>query len=107
MEAQQTAQDVEFADLYFAAGPERAVGTYTLRRQTVWKPEGALQVVPAPCGVLELSGVPEPLAVPDERPERALAVPALSAAQALASLVFRLPEASVVTADAAALKQAS
>ena len=63
----------------------------------------ALQDVP------ELSEVPESLAVPDEQPERALAVPALqdAAVQERESQAFRLPEAWAVTADAAVRKPAS
>ena len=82
---------------------------YTLRRQTVWKSAEALLDVLEPLAALELSEVPEPLAVPAEQPERVLAVPALkdAAAQELASQAFRLPEALAVTADAAVLKPAS
>ena len=82
---------------------------YTLHRQKVWKTAEALLDVPAPSAALELSEVPGLSAVPDERLERAWAVPALkdAAVQERASMAFRLPEALVVTADAAALKQAS
>ncbi len=95
--------------MYFAAEPERAAGTYTLHRQTVWKTTEALPDVPAPSAALELSEAPELSAVPDERLERAWVVPALkdAAVQERASLAFRLPEALVVTADAAVRKQAS
>ena len=82
---------------------------YTLRRQRVWKPAEELPDVPELLAALELSEVLEPLAVPAERPERVLAVPALKDAevQERAPRVFRLPEAWAVTADAAVQKPAS
>ena len=93
--ARQTGQGGALADLYFAVELERAAGTCTTRRQKALKKTEELRDVPTPLAALELSEVPEPLAVPDVRPEQAWAVPALQDAAALerAPLAFRLPEA--------------